>query len=50
MVTAGEARPHVGGLKSHGAYFFLETTIPSGELGNLLRRQLGAVGSKGDLE
>jgi len=31
-------------------YFFGKTIIPSGALGNLLRRQLGAVGSKGDLK
>ena len=48
-VTAGGARPHVGGC-SHGAYLFAETTIPSGELRNLPRRQLGAVDSMGDLE
>ena len=37
-VTAGGTRPHDRGFCSHGVYLFGETTIPSGELG-----QLGAV-------
>jgi len=44
-VTAGKTHPCVGRrVINHGGYFFLQTIISSREL----RRQLGAVDSKGD--